>query len=183
MGLRFVGLVLALGVLGLAPLSAWPHWTCLEAQGSEVAAGGRSGEVYLLDAASGEVEGRWTLPEAPVVMALVPSPSGWTAWGADGRGWVLQAQQLPVPASGTAPTPSSSPLRSGVTRTQGERKAEGSPQGQVTFTPVSGAPLRWSAASAAITGLVFVGDDLISAAYDGTLSRWDAATGIPRGRL
>jgi WD40 repeat protein len=79
------------------------------------------------------------------------------------------------------------PLAAGVRITGGDLWVQGTPDGRISVgTLADGKTLVvWQAHEAAVTGLALAPDAsfLISAAYDGTLCRWDPRTGRLTGRL
>jgi len=199
-----LGLVLLLLLAACPFLSAapWQGFTALtvSSDGRWFATGGREGEVLWFETATGELRARWVLNSAKPVVAVIfdRGASHLAAVALDGtQAWLEPTRPLaPVPAGAEmaaelAAAPerwlSSSPAANGVTITAGGFWAQGGADGKINVgTAPGGSPTAsWQAHSAAVTGLALTPDGLVllSAGYDGTLCRWDAATGRALGRL
>jgi len=191
--LRFLVLVLALVLAPGLEAAPWQGFTALAASpdGRSLATGGRQGEVLWLEAATGEVRGRWSLGEGPVV-ALVFEPTRLGVATTSGMYVVELLDPEPrTPSSADALVPrltqararwvEAAPLLRGTTLTLGGSTIVGSTDGVITVTGPR--PATWSAHTAVVTGLVVLpGPLLVSASFDGTLGLWDL-DGSPRGRL
>lgn len=203
---RTVRLVLTLLLLLTASpfLSAlpWQGFTALtiSADGRWFATGGREGEVLWFETATGELRARWVLASAKPVVAVIfdRDATHLAAAALDGsQAWLEPTRPAaPVPAGAEmaaqlAAAPglwlSSSPAANGVKITAGSYWAQGGADGKISVgTAPGGTPTAvWQAHAAAVMGLALTPDGLVllSAGYDGTLCRWDAATGKALGRL
>lgn len=191
--------VAALGLLLLGP-AAWlsaaaPPWQPLTAlalskDGRVFATGGREGEVLWRDAASGEIEARWRLEGGLPVVALAFDERAATlqAVTLDGGLTALRPGRPAGPVTSPLLEPTraverwlqSFPVQKGCSLSVGGLDYTGSPDGVL-----SAGKLRWTAHDAAVTALVLApgGRVLWSASIDGTVARWDPATGTLLGRL
>lgn len=194
-----LGAGLVLGWILVAHLGAdpWQGFTALTVSpdGKSLATGGSQGEVLWLEASTGEVRGRWLVPEGPVVaVAFVQGRLGVATLGARYAIDLLDAQASPlVPGAPTRALgaaldqlqgrwTSAPPLLRGSTLTHGATEVRGTADGVITVTGPQ--PASWKAHDAAITGLVILPGTsrLVSASFDGTLALWDL-DGTLRGRL
>ena len=198
------GLVLLWSLSVVLPAAAgpWQGFTALaiSADGRSFATGGREGEVLWFESATGEVRARWVLPGGRPVVGIVFDTEGLHAGAVtlDGTSaWLapVDLKPLAVQESAVEKTLSeardrwmtAAPLVAGLQITSGDFRVQGTPGGRISVGSVSGGkPLvTWQAHEAAVTGLALAPDSsfLISAAYDGTLRRWDPHTGRDTGRL
>lgn len=190
-------LVLVLGLVLASGLEAgpWQGFTALEVSpdAKSLATGGRMGEVLWLEAATGEVRGRWNLGTTVVALVFEPSRLG-VATGTDFYALELlepsprklasqsaDAVLVQKLAQGRSRWTEAAPLLRGSSLVAGALTIVGTPEGDITVTGARRA--AWKAHTAVVTGLVILpGSLLVSASYDGTLALWDL-DGTPRGRL
>jgi WD40 repeat protein len=193
-------MLLAASILGASP---WQGFTALvlSPDGRTFATGGRNGEVLWWETSTGELLWQGLRSGSGPVVGLAFDPDGTHLGVALLDGTLLvansESRDLEALSPGIAAWKdlegakdrwtTSNVLSAGLRVAAGSLWARGSPDGQISVgTQADGRTLAtWAAHEAAVTGLALASDGsfLLSCSYDGSLSRWDPATGRLLGSL